>query len=121
MVTLITVNDDTAATTSPELILGYETARRGRNVFHEILGGGTAVSLVPADPRSGTLRLYYPLEADAVASVELHSRGETLTLTETDRDSVDMTYALDGAVGYALDEETRDDWVVTVDYRELDA
>lgn len=119
MVTLITVNDGTAATSSPTLVLGYETARRGRNLFHEILGGGNAVSLIPADPRSGTLRLYYPDEADAAAAVELHGRGETLTITETDIATLDMEYALDGNVGYALDTETLDDWVVSVDYREI--
>ncbi len=121
MVVLIEVDDASGDTSEPDLVMGYETSRTSRNIRHEIVGGGIGVSLIPADLRRGTLRLYYgDREADAAACVEMHARGEVMTITIDERDTLSMSYFVDGEFGYSLDEQTRDDWVVSVAYQEID-
>lgn len=120
MTTTITRTSD-SATTIPDLVLGYEASRESRNVVHDLIGGGIAVTLVDPRPRSGTLELLYPLEADAAAAFDLHSVASTFTLVNDDLTGIDMTYVLDGSLGVALDDETRAVWVVSVGYQEVDA
>lgn len=120
MSTLITANDGTSATTSPALVLGYETSRESQNVVHDIIGGGIAVTLVRPRPRAGTLELFYLTEEDAFDSLALHSRETTFSITDTDRPRVDMTYVTEGSMDLALDEEGRVRWVLSVGYREVE-
>lgn len=119
--TIITRTSD-SATTTPTLVLGYETERTSQNVFHKLIGGGLAVTLVPPMPRAGTLELFYPDEADAWESLALHSVADSFAIVDDDRPDVGMTYVLSdsGGVTLALDEDTRDHWIVSVDYQEVD-
>lgn len=110
-----------AGTTTPILVLGYETKREGRNIVHDLLGGGIAVALVAPRPRSGALELLYESETLAAACVALHSLETTFTLADTDRPSIAMAYVVGpGGVGLALDDETREMWIVTVEYQEIE-
>lgn len=118
MTTTITRVSD-SATSSPDLVLGYATARRSRNVIHDLIGGDIAVTLVSTAPRSGTLELFYVDEAEAWDALELHTGADTFTIADTDRPDIGMTYVLSGDVGLALDEQTRDHWVVSVAYQEI--
>lgn len=116
----ITANDTTGDQTTPTLILGYESDRESRNIIHDLIGGGIAVSLIAPRPRSGTITLFYPTEADAFAALELHSRETTFTLVDTDVPAVGMTYVLDGSVTIALDDTTRVPWTLAVAYQEIE-
>lgn len=119
MTTTITATS-TEATTIPLLVLGYQTAYEGRNIVHDMLGGGIAVALIAPRPRSGALELLYESEADAWAAVAMHRTETTFTLTDTDHDEIGMTYVLAGGVSAALEDQTRDLWIVTVSYQEVD-
>lgn len=121
MATTITLiyPDSAEITTTPELVDGYSARRATGNVIIPILGGGIAVVVRPAQPRSGTLRLFYPDEADAAAAAEMHTFMGTFTLTSDERESIEMTYVVSGQITVDLDDETRDLWVVSVDYQEL--
>jgi hypothetical protein len=119
MTTTITRTSD-SATTSPTLVLGYDTTRTGRNVIHNLIGGGIAVTLVPPAPRSGTLQLFYPAEADAWAALALHETADSFTLVNDERPGIGMTYVLDGGITLTLDPETRDLWTLAVDYQEVE-
>lgn len=120
MTSLITVNDGTSDTTSPALVLGYETSQESQNIIHDIIGGGIAVTLVRPRPRSGTLRLFYLTEADANAARLLHTRESSFTLSDTDLPTITMTYVLDGSISPALDDEGRKRWVVEIGYQEIE-
>lgn len=121
MASLITVNDGTSTTTSPVLVLGYQTSRESQNVVHDLIGGGIAVTLVRPRPRAGTLELFYVTEAAAHAAAELHAGETSFTFTDTERTTVAMTYVVDGSVGVELDDESREYWTVSVDYQEVEA
>lgn len=110
-----------AGTTTPHFItLPYETAWDSRNIVHDLIGGGIAVSLVGPRPRSGALDLLYLTEADAFAGARLHQERTTFTLVETDRASVSMTYVVSERVRVVLDVDGHA-WVVTVGYQEVSA
>jgi hypothetical protein len=109
-----------AGTSTPELVLSpYETAWQSRNVVHDLIGGGIAVSIVPPRPRAGVFDALYLTESDAFGCAELHQQPTTFTLTESDRPQVGMTYVIEGAVTVRLDEETQNVWIVTIGYQEV--
>lgn len=109
-----------AGTTSPLTILSpWETSWRGRNVIHDLIGGGIAVSLVAPRPRAGEMVLLYDDETAAFAAAQLHRQETTFTLTETDPASVSMSYVVDGEIRVALDEQSVIAWLVTIGYQEI--
>lgn len=120
MTTTITA-DDASGTTTPLLVLGYDTARQSRNIVHDLIGGGIAVALIAPRPRSGVLELLYSVEADAWAALALHARETTFTLVDTDVPDVNMSYLLNGTadLGLSLDQDTRKVWVLAVPYQEI--
>ena len=119
MTATITVNDGTNRTTTPLLILGYETAYASRSVVTDLLNGDLAVSILAPRPRNGVLELLYQTEASAFTAVSLHRVATTFTLIETTTPSIGMTYVLDGDLAVRLDDATRLVWVVSVTYQEV--
>jgi hypothetical protein len=115
----ITANNG-AGDTTPLLILGYEASRTSRNIVHDLIEG-MAVTLVSPRPRSGTLGLLYTDETEAFAALELHAERTSFTLESLERSVTNMTYVIDGSVSIALDTATRDHWVVSIQYQEIDA
>lgn len=121
MTAVIVANDTTGGSTSPDLVLGYQTARHSRNLVHDLIGGGIAVSLIAPRLRSGVLNLFYRDEADGWAGLALHSRESSFTLTDTDVPEIGMSYVLsDGAdLELQLDPDTLTRWLLNVPYQEI--
>jgi len=114
---LTTTITTTAGPLVPDLVLGYEATRAGRNVFHDIIGRADPdVSLQPAAPRAGTLELFFLTEAQAALAVDVHASPAVFTLTDSTFPTIGMRYVVDGSIGIKLDN-TR--WIVSVDYREV--
>jgi hypothetical protein len=110
-----------AGTTSPLEVLGYETNRESRNIVHDLIDGGIAVALISPRPRSGELRLLYPNEAEAWASLALHAQETSFALIDGDVPAVGMTYVVaPGSVRLTLDPETNAAWTLTVPYQEIE-
>ncbi len=120
MSTTITATS-TGGTTTPLLVNGYEAARQSRNIIHDLLSDGIAVTLINPRPRSGTLRLLYDDEAAAFAALNLHAEETTFAIVSDERAGVGMIYVLDGDVSIALDEETQTAWIVSVGFQEVTA
>lgn len=115
-----TITAATGGTSTPETVLSpYSTEWQSRNIVHDLIGGDIAVSLVKPRPRSGSYDALYLTETDAYACVTLHQAETTFTLSDTDRPRVGMTYVVYGQVRIALDEGTREVWVVTVGFQEV--
>jgi len=122
-VTTITRTSD-SATTTPTFVQGYEASFQGRNVIHQLIGGGIAVVLIPQDLRSGTLDLYYTSRADAWDAAQLHIGADTFTLSDADVPEIDMLYAA-GTVSPVLEipqaaGSSTTLWRVGVEYQELE-
>lgn len=111
-----------ATTITPSLILGYSAETYSRNVIHEILGRPDPdVSLRDDTLRSGTLRLLFEFEADAIEALELHATAGTLTLSYPEISSTDMTYVRRDRMTLSLDLATLTYWVLEVGFQEVTA
>lgn len=111
-----------SGTITPTLVTSYESGRASGSVLHELVGGGEAVSMRTATMRTGTLELLFADEASAAAAETAHIAPGRFTLTYPERPSVEMTYVVapGGNVGRMLEQDTRDTWRVTVDFKEVD-
>lgn len=107
-----------SATTVPTFITGYEASYTGSNVVHDLIGGGIAVTLVTQRPRSGTLHLYYLVEAEAWDAVAFHLGTDTFTLSDPEVAGVGMLYAA-GTITPVVRAQDAELWLVDVEYQEL--
>lgn len=110
-------------TTYPDLVLGWEMSRTGQTIVQDVIGGGIAIAISGSRPRTGTLRLFYMHEANAVDAFNMHAQAGTFNFSDTETTSwQDMLYIVgDGGCRITLDEQTRRRWIVEVDYQELQA
>ena len=114
-----------AVVISPSLILGYESEREAGTLVHPILGSSDdEITLRPARRRTGTLRLAFldeRSESDSLDAETALSQGAVFTLTSDDRTTIAMQFVVPstGRVVRRLDDETRLDWTVTVDFQEV--
>lgn len=107
-----------AGSATPITVLSpYATRWEGRNIIHDLIGGDLAVSLVAPRPRAGTIRYLFEGETEAIACAQLHREESAFQLTDTETPAVSMQYVLDGAAEAALDPDTLQLWIVTVEYQ----
>jgi hypothetical protein len=117
---MTSIISDGVTTITPLVVDGYESGRESGNIVHRIIGVASPdVTFRPALLRAGTLRLVFPVEADADAAVAFHAAGTVFAFEDSDRPSLAMSYVTSGRISCALDDETRDVWVVSVDYQEV--
>jgi hypothetical protein len=120
MTATITANNGAGATAPVDVLFPYEPKLASRNVMHELIGGGIAVSLVAPNPRSGDLSLLYDDAATAWAAIELHKQATTFTLTDLESPWMSMVYFVAGDLSPAPERETRGErWLVTITYQEV--
>lgn len=118
MTTTISDGTDTLTATVMD---GYNATRQSRTVLHPILGSNApAVSLREAALRSGTHRLMFQTLTVAEDALAMLGSGYELTLADTDRANVAMTFVVSGDLRLELDDETRDLWVIEFEYQETD-
>lgn len=112
-----------ATSITPDVVLGYESAREAASIAHPILGSSSPdVTLRPAQMRAGTLTLGFiqaTAEADSSAAEENLSTAAAFTLTESIRPTVGMRFIVTGTIRRALSSETRATWTVKFDYTEV--
>lgn len=105
--------------TQPLVVNGWQEGATGRNIVNPIIGGGIDVTLQEASLRQGAFELVYQDEDEAAYAFAMHQRPSTFTITDSDRASMAMTYVVDGQISRALDDETREFWIVRVEYQEV--
>jgi hypothetical protein len=117
----ITAQDGTGFVTTPLMLLGYETERRSGNIVHQLVGGGTAVTLFPAPLRSGRIEVLYGDLLGAHTCLNLLSRPTTFRLVNDPSVSrQDMLFAIDdNSVTLRQDPATGIRYIVGFGYQEL--
>lgn len=108
-------------TITPDIVDGWRASREARTIVHTILGRAAPdVTFRPAGIRSGSLTCVFSVEADAAAAADVFAIPQVLTLTDADRPHLAMSFVVaDGDIDVSLDDETRDVWIVTVPFREV--
>jgi len=117
-----TISDGTDTLTAT-IMDGYSAIRAGRNVVRRVLNSNVpAISLRPAALRRGRHRLVFESESVAEDAAAMLASAAELTLADTDRPNVGMTFVVPegGDIRVELDDETRDAWIVEFDFQETD-
>lgn len=111
-------------TITPDIIDGYRSTRRGGTIVHPIAGVASPdVTLRVAGLRTGQMRLVFASESDAADAEAALATAEVFILTSTDRDTIPMSFVVPegGVIERELDDVTRDVWIVTFDFQEVEA
>ena len=108
-----------ATTITPTLVLRNATSAMVGTITHKLIRGGTSYSLRSAEPRTGTLDLFFLDAAAAWACFNLHTEVGVFVYDDTDVTQQSMEYVVTGRVEPVLDDDTRVRWVVSVDYGEI--
>lgn len=109
----------------PTQVLGYSATQPSGNKVHPIPGRAVPdVTLRPAGTRTGTLELgWYGLtsEADSKTAANAFAAGGVFTLTTDDRATLTMFFVVSegGQITRTLEPESRDAWLVNVDFQEV--
>ena len=114
-----TISDGTT-TVTPILITGWDTRREGGNVIHDIIDRqDDDVTFRPARLRSGTLTALCATLEDALALETLAAQPRRLYLEDTDHPSINMTFVIAGDITVTLDDETREQATVGLDFQQV--
>lgn len=121
--------DDLSQYLVPDVVDGFESVRETQSIVHRVLGRPYPdVTLRPATARTGTLKLVFGNEAAAAHAEAVHAAPGILKLqaafdydaNEVIRPTVEMLYVPAGRITRTLDPDTRDVWIVTVDFQEVE-
>lgn len=110
---------DGSTTISPPAKLSAAESIESRNIVHELLGGGVAVTFGPEALRTSTLAMYFADEASCEAAYLFFKNGYVFELTDTDKPSTNMFFVVAGAIERELQTDTRDGWILSVDVQEV--
>jgi len=108
---------------SPTILLDLVSERESRTVVHPVLGRPWPdVTLRDAGVRTGTLRLGFQGDDAEVLSKDaedMHALPDVFTIFTDERDTLAFSYVLNGRVTRRIEDESRDAWIVEVDYQEV--
>lgn len=110
---------DGSTTISPPAKLSAADAYESRNIVHELLGGGVAVTFGAEPLRTGTLAMYFADETSCAAAYLFFKNGYVFELTDVDKPSTNMYFVVAGAIERELQTDTRDAWILSVDVQEV--
>lgn len=110
---------DGVTTITPTVRLNASDAYESRNIVHELLGGGVAITFGGEPKRIGTLDLYFNSEASANTAYLFLKNGFVFQLADTDAATLDMTFVIAGTISRKWDGETLNSWLVSFDFQEV--
>jgi hypothetical protein len=107
-------------TITPDLVLGWDSAREARTVMHPVLARPDPdVTLRPSAVRTGRLQLWFTDQGDAVAA-ELAHAAATVWSLDAGPDAPDLPgYVVSGPVTLHADGPDLNRWLVEVEYTEV--
>jgi len=106
-------------TVTPILIEGYTAERATRNITHQILGSNErAVSLRPAEFRTGSIKALFETQAAAILLEQLLAAAQLLTYADSVLPATNMTF-ISGNFKTEIDDSTLAVWWVEFDFVEV--
>lgn len=115
---MIALTRNSAALPSPTLWMDYESVSEVRTVAHIAMSGKPIFVHRPTGPRTMTLALLYPDEAEARSVEAAHRAGGTFAISEVGRPTKDCAYVVTGVVRRTLAPETARTWIVSAEVTE---
>lgn len=104
---------------SPYLRLNADLSTPTRNVVHELLGGGVAVTFGGDTLATTSLEMLFTSEADSVDAYTKLNTGHIFQLTDYSKTSTSMYFVVAGSIARQYLTDTDDTWLITVDVQEV--
>lgn len=104
---------------SPYLRMTAESTISSRNIVHELLGGGVAVTFGGDSLATSTLDMLFTSEADCLEAYTQLNTGHIFELTDYSKTSTSMYFVVSGNLSRAFQVESEDTWVITCDIQQV--
>lgn len=104
---------------SPLLRITATETVQSRNIIHELLGGGVAVSFGGDGLSSSTLDMVFTSEADCLDAYDQLNTGHIFELTDYSKPSTSMFFVVSGNLTREYVIESEDTWTISVDIQEV--
>lgn len=104
---------------SPYLRLTAEQSIGTRNIIHELLGGGVAVTFGGDTLATATLEMLFTSEADSLDAYTKLNTGHIFQLTDYDKTSTSTYFVVAGSITRTFEVDTPDTWTISVDIQEV--
>lgn len=110
---------------SPTLLLEFESSRAGGTVIHRAVNRSAPdATLRPAGLRVGRMVLGFAgatSEAESFAAESLLASAAVFALVSSDRATIQVQFVIpeSGSIARALEDETRNAWLLTFDWVEV--
>jgi hypothetical protein len=91
-----------------------------RNIIHELLGGGIAVTFGGESIATTTLEMLFTSEADAEEAYTQLNEGHVFELTDYSKPTTSTLFVIAGNITREYLTETSDTWIITCDIQQVD-
>ncbi len=116
----MTTITDGITTLHPKLWINYKSDREANTKVHALMGGGVALSLAPASPRTAAVALLFDDEDESKQCEDMHAGTGVITITEPGRTTHSMQYVVTGRITREL-ADTAKQWIVSAEVIEVGA
>lgn len=104
---------------SPLLRMSAEQSIDSRNIIHELLGGGVAVTFGGEGQSTSTLEMLFTSESAALDAYTKLNTGHIFQLTDYDKTSTSMYFVISGSITRTYELDTPDTWTITADIQQV--
>jgi hypothetical protein len=105
---------------SPLMRISAEETLSLRNVIHELIGGGIAVTFGENTLSTSTLEMVFTSEASCLDAYNKLKTGHIFELTDYDKTSTSMFFVVSGNIQREFIIESADTWTLTVDVQQVE-
>lgn len=109
-----------AGSFSPLMRISAEETIASRNVIHELLGGGVAVTFGSDSLATSTLEMVFDSEASCLEAYTQLNTGHVFELTDYSKTSTSMFFVVSGSMQREFIIESSDTWTLTVDIQQVE-
>jgi hypothetical protein len=107
-------------TFSPYLRYSAESSLSSRNVVHELLSGGVAITFGGATLQTSTLEMLFTSEADSVEAFTQLNQGHIFELVDSSKPSTSLYFVVAGDITRGLEIDSADLWTISVDIQQVE-
>jgi hypothetical protein len=105
---------------SPYLRFSAESTFDSRNVVHELLSGGVAITFGGATLQTATLEMLFTSEAEAEDAFAQLNTGHIFELVDSSKPSTSLYFVIAGEVSRQLQTDTSDLWTISADIQQVE-
>jgi len=106
-------------TFSPYLITTATRSIASRNIAHDLLGGGVAVTYGGDGLQTTTLQMLFTSESSALTAFNQLNTGHIFELQDYSKTSTSLFFSVVGTITRDFQVDTDDTWIVSCDIQEV--